>query len=275
MFANFSNLNADFKRFELSTLLVQYYTPPIRWKGDPKGHIGSTDTFFFVLEGECCLVIENEPYILHRGDIAFLPRNKMRLYSTFKNNLSMYEINFNASIDGENWYDALKLKNSNYVVNTSNIDYISKLFEDSIRYEYKKNIYYDLISCINLSAIIKEYITIRYLQDKLMKPFVNIINIMNENLGKTLTLNELANVACMQPNYFLKKFNATYSMPPIAYFNKLKIYHSMSILISTQLPICDVAKQIGIQDASYYVRMFKKYCELTPSEYRQMFNNNQ
>jgi uncharacterized protein YabN with tetrapyrrole methylase and pyrophosphatase domain len=39
---------------------VHLYIPPIVWKGDSVGHIGTFDVFFLVLEGECFLKIDSE-----------------------------------------------------------------------------------------------------------------------------------------------------------------------------------------------------------------------
>ena len=52
------------------------YSPPLVWKGDRVGHIGINDTFFFVLEGECFINIDNEYSIIRPGQLAFLPKGR-------------------------------------------------------------------------------------------------------------------------------------------------------------------------------------------------------
>ena len=78
------------------------YVPPMVWKGDPIGHIGTNDTFFFVLEGECFLKVESEYSVIKSGQLAFLPKGKMRSYTQVSNAFSMYEMSFSANVGERN-----------------------------------------------------------------------------------------------------------------------------------------------------------------------------
>ena len=43
---------------------VHLHANPVTWKGDPIGHIGARDAFFYVAKGECYVRIENESFII-------------------------------------------------------------------------------------------------------------------------------------------------------------------------------------------------------------------
>ena len=60
-------------------------------------------------------------------------------------------------------------------------------------------------------------------------------------------------------------------MPPLAYLNRLRIYHAMERLTATQDSIEDIARSSGIPDSSYFARVFKKYTGCSPTEYRSAF----
>ena len=54
----FAYLNPTIQGISVSPKKAQLYIPPIKWRGDPKGHIGVYDTFFYVVSGECSLMID-------------------------------------------------------------------------------------------------------------------------------------------------------------------------------------------------------------------------
>ncbi len=86
----------NLENISLTPSNTSLYVSPILWKGDPVGHVGYNDVFFFVLEGECYLNIESETHILRRGQLALLPKGKLRRYTQMSENFAMYEMSFSA-----------------------------------------------------------------------------------------------------------------------------------------------------------------------------------
>ena len=60
-------------------------------------------------------------------------------------------------------------------------------------------------------------------------------------------------------------------MPPLAYLNNIRMYKAMSLLAGTEESIEKIAKSVGIADASYFARMFKKHTGVSPTEYKNIF----
>ncbi len=251
--------------------IVQLYFPPINWKGDPKGHIGNSDAFFFVMSGECCVILDNECHILRSGDLVYMPKGKMRAYFSMCRELTMYEINFEAYVNTKPWNEALGIDNSFPVVHSDNGEYIAKLFEDSLRYEMNKDPMYDVIFCTNIAMVMKEFIIKHTEKRKLTASFDDVIRYMHSNIDKAIKLEELAAICYMQPTYFIKKFKASFGESPIVYFNKLKVYKAMTLFASTDMSVYEVSRAVGVEDNSYFSRMFKKLCNMTPTEYKGMF----
>ncbi len=54
-----------------------------------------------------------------------------------------------------------------------------------------------------------------------------------------------------------------------AWIDIVRIQHAKRLLSSTSLPIIDVAASVGIEDQSYFARLFKKETSLTPSAFRK------
>ena len=254
---------------------VALFVPPIQWKGDPAGHIGQLDTFFWVLSGECYMTIEQESFLVKAGQMAFMPKGKMRTYSSLSEDLVLYEMNFEAVIDGENWYTRLRMPFENYVIDVEDVDTVSKWFETSLRHEVNKNAVYDLVWCSNLMNILTTYVVERTRRDKRVLPFRDVIRHMDKQVYGSVTVEELARLACMQPTYFIRRFKAAFGATPIAYFNKLKVYKAMTLLLSTDDSFQKIAASLGLTDAAYFSRMFRKYCNISPTKYRQLFQNRE
>lgn len=251
---------------------IKLYVPPIIWKGDSAGHIGINDIFFFVLEGECFLNVDSQSHIVRPGQLAYLPKGKMRAYTHVSERFSMYEMAFEAKVNGENLMSTLGLDEYNFVVDVPNTKEMTTLFENSSRKELNKNPIYDVGWCANIINIIKIYAEERSRQtDKDGLLFKPVLEYIHQNIDKNITIENLSSAAYIQPTYFIKKFKNSFGLPPIAYLNRERVFKAMGLLAKTELSISQISTSVGISDVSYFARMFKKHCKVTPSEYRAEF----
>lgn len=260
------------KEMSVKPIETCLYVPPIVWKGDTVGHIGTNDVFFYVLEGECFLNIENKNFIVRPGQLAYLPKGKMRAYTHASDNFVMYEMAFYAGAGDKNLMEVLSLMEEDFVIDAPDKDEMSRLFETSHIKELHRNPLYDVGWCANIINIIKIYATERKNQScaerKLFRP---VVEYMTEHVDKNLKTEDMAKLVHMQTTYFIKRFKKTYGLPPIGYFNRMKVYKAMTALAGTDMPIEQIAQSVGITDSAYFARMFKKYCNITPSKYRAEF----
>ena len=267
----FSYLKPTLDSISVSPKMVQLFVPPIKWHGDPKGHIGTYDTFFFVALGECSLSIDGSTVILKSGDLAFLPKGKLRAYSNMTHSISLYEMNFSAEINNKNWFEALSLESDSYVVRPENTEEIKALFEASVRYEFNKSMLYDVTHASNLLKLINIYAFELTKKNDLTAPFRAVIDKMKRGLDKEIKVASLAELCFMEETYFIKKFKRALGDTPITYLNKLRIYEAMRLLTEGELSLSDIAHKVGIYDSSYFSKLFKAYTTLTPGEYREIF----
>ena len=47
-----------------------------------------------------------------------------------------------------------------------------------------------------------------------------------------------------------------------------------SLLTATDASMQSIAVRLGIADAAYFSRMFRKYCSISPIKYRQLFRGD-
>ena len=100
-----------------------------------------------------------------------------------------------------------------------------------------------------------------------MLQFKKVISMIEENYSSTITLNDLSKVAGMTPKYFCKFFQSMSNKTPIEYLNLYRIESACEQLLSTDLPVTDIAINCGFNDVSYFIKTFKKYKGVTPKQY--------
>ena len=55
----------------------------------------------------------------------------------------------------------------------------------------------------------------------------------------------------------------------VEYLNELRIEKAKELLKDVRYKTYEVAEKVGIPDAHYFSRLFKKYVGMTPTEYRE------
>lgn len=95
------------------------------------------------------------------------------------------------------------------------------------------------------------------------------IQLMQENIEKTITLNDMASFAKLSVTHFSALFRKKTGHSPIEYFNHLKIQKACQYLIFTTLTIKELSRNVGVDDQYYFSRMFTRLMGVSPSEYRK------
>lgn len=255
-----------------------FHVPPLKYEGDRLGHIGFADAFFWMIEGEMFLMIEDKSYIVSKGQLAFLPKKKMRTYTPSTDNCVIYELTFSASIDGKNIMEHFGIDfetaKETFIVDIPNGDELTRIFERATRFGYYQEPFVTIELYSTLLNVIYFYLR-NYkqtnLEDKIL--FAPILTYMDQHLTEDITVNDLCKMVHMQSAYFVTRFKNAFKYPPITYLNNLRLYHAMTYLLRDNTSVDQIAQKTGFKDNSYFTRKFKKFTGLTPTEYRKLFNS--
>ncbi len=253
-------------------LYSHFYVPPISWKGDPVGHIGTNDTFFWLAEGEAILFVDTEFYHMTAGQLAFLPKGKTRKYTNITKEISLYTTAFEAEASGFNLMKGLGLYEAAYVVTIENTEEMNRLFESSSYLGAQKDPIHNIVWSANILNIIQIYYSGRLMKNALEDTrFQPVVDYMKLHMEQPMTIEDLAYLVHMKPTYFIRRFKQTYGLSPMSYLKSLRVHKAMELLLSTEASIEDIARMVGIEDPAYFARWFKKSCGLAPSEYKKLF----
>lgn len=97
----------------------------------------------------------------------------------------------------------------------------------------------------------------------------SVLEYIELHYGNSLTLQNLADTAGMNPRYFCRFFRSITHQTPMDYVNMYRIEKAAQMLLSTRLPVTDICMQCGFNDSSNFIKVFKKYKGTTPNQFRK------
>ncbi|WP_375748543.1 helix-turn-helix transcriptional regulator [Vibrio sp. HN007] len=97
-------------------------------------------------------------------------------------------------------------------------------------------------------------------------PINKAIRIMNSVSGSNLKIADVAEEVDMSLSNFSQKFKVVTNHSPKDYITKLKLHKSKKYLNS--LSVTDTAYEVGYDNISHFIRLFKKEFGMTPKQYQ-------
>jgi len=95
------------------------------------------------------------------------------------------------------------------------------------------------------------------------------IHFMNSNLERPILLGEMASVARLSPSHLSHLFKTQTGLSPGEYLRRLRMEKASHLLATTLLSIKEIMAMVGYNNRSNFLRHFRRYFDLAPSEYRQ------
>jgi two-component system response regulator YesN len=86
---------------------------------------------------------------------------------------------------------------------------------------------------------------------------------------ETLSLQEVAGQVHMSPAYFSRSFKEEMGESFIQYLTRLRMEKAKQLLEDPNRKTYDIAEEVGYTDYPHFAKVFKKYCGMTPTEYRK------
>lgn len=96
-----------------------------------------------------------------------------------------------------------------------------------------------------------------------------VLSFIRKNYSSQLTLEQIADIAGMSPKYFCYFFKEMTQKSPISYLNSYRIERAAGKLLSTDLPVTEIAFSCGFNDLSYFIKTFKSIKGITPNGFRK------
>lgn len=98
-----------------------------------------------------------------------------------------------------------------------------------------------------------------------------IIMYLHTNYQNKITIEDLTKISHINRTTLSEKFRASMGMSIKDYLIKLRIKLASVMLRDTMLPVSEIMYRVGFNEANHFCRMFKKYMDCSPSDYRKEF----
>ncbi|WP_159471439.1 AraC family transcriptional regulator [Dyadobacter sp. 3J3] len=96
---------------------------------------------------------------------------------------------------------------------------------------------------------------------------IESINYINTNLSENLTVNDLAERAGQNKDYFSRIFQEHTASRPLSYIQQKRVEKAQFLIITTDLSLSQIASDTGFESLSYFSRIFKNITGQTPGSY--------
>jgi AraC family transcriptional regulator len=96
-----------------------------------------------------------------------------------------------------------------------------------------------------------------------------VVEYIEENLADDVSLDTLAGIAGLSPNYFLAAFRQATGRTPHRYVTELRVARACELLHDPRRPITEVSLAVGFSSQSHLTEVFRRTMKTTPAAYRR------
>jgi AraC family transcriptional regulator len=97
---------------------------------------------------------------------------------------------------------------------------------------------------------------------------------MHEQFRDNLRMSELADHAGVHPVHMARVFRAQEGRTPGDYLQRLRVRAACHLLRDRDYPLAIIAAECGFADQSHFTRVFRKFTETTPAQFRRALASN-
>lgn len=101
------------------------------------------------------------------------------------------------------------------------------------------------------------------------KSLKEVVDYIHDHYQEDFGITELAILTGFSARYFSELFKVSTGYSPFDYLLKFRMSKASELLLSTKLPIFDVALRTGFSSPNNFSRAFRRYYSISPSEYRK------
>lgn len=234
------------------------------------------------------VTVTNQSFTLHPGDILIIPPHLLHSIESKKGArfIGLFNIDMlNAFSDFKTLTPALltpHLLNPELAPQT--YDKVYKTFMKIIDYYFSNEIMWEFSiysEILKLLALIGQYRYGNPLHDSKLdksasenyEKFATLLTYVDSHYANEITLEQAASLVGFSKFHFSRLFKEFTNCTFYDYLSQTRI-QAAKRLLSTGTSITDIAFQTGFNSLTSFCRCFKKYTDLSPSEYRDLYEKS-
>ena len=244
----------------------------------------------YVHEGSAQFHIDDHYFNSHKGDIVLIRPNALHsIHPIEQQRHYMDAINFHLDLMG---YSAMDHASIHYLQPLYNgqLDFVHVIKPTDQAYEeihqcllatmetgYCQKKYYEFQLKAQLNQLFyllfengyiisKELSAEGYRKEEKIR---SIIDYINEHYQEELSIDQLSGICGYSPTHFMNFFKKHLGVSCIEYLIQFRLRKAAELLQHSTLSVLEISSQSGFNNLSNFNRQFKKYYQMTPSQYRR------
>ncbi|CAG7651485.1 Arabinose operon regulatory protein [Paenibacillus solanacearum] len=233
---------------------------------------------YYIESGEGRLTVGGQELFPQPGQMVFAPAGLPQSFSAThpERTYQKYWCHFNSNISFMNLFTLCKLP---YGLTMDDPSGVIAAFERLVtasksQHGPAKSIriqaaLLDLISCYMEQAVLETPKASSTLTSSKLSAVLQYIDI---NLIKDMSIAELAEQVHHHPNYFIRFFKNHLGVTPMTYIYERRMEKAKQLIMSSDMPIGEVARATGFHDIFHFSKTFKKRLGVAPTEFRSLYS---
>ncbi|NGP45549.1 AraC family transcriptional regulator [Bacillaceae bacterium SIJ1] len=258
-----------------------FFTYSVGWFACKPNYVTKRDPLFgfqlkYVIKGKGKVVWHEKTFTVSEGDIFYLDLNQHHHYYADPDDpFEVLWIHFGGR-QAEDYFQLLNGNNSP-VFRTHDPDNMHSLFFQLYDLIEKRHVGHEAKASAVITNILTDMIVSRMKGDShelslktpsYPDPIQHAIYYIEHHFAEPLKLEDIAKEMMLSPFYFSRLFKRTTGYTVIEYLQKFRINQAKYLLTKTNKTIGEIAEKTGFTEQSYFGKLFKRYEQQTPMEYR-------
>lgn len=230
-------------------------------------HTHNSFELIHLMEGRLQVIIDNNSFILSKNQYILILPNQAHSFINIdycKTSLCVFS---NDTLP--DFYNlTLNLEAINPIFYIDELENIPLLLIKSKDKFYRKSILYLVASKFNNNT------TYTNRNTKFSTFVQEVLNFIENNYKKNITLSDLAKEIGYDYNYTSNLFNSTFKTNFLKLVNTFRLDSAIQMLTDTDTKIIDIALDCGFGSTRTFNRSFFELKKMSPNDYRKMNKNN-
>ena len=223
----------------------------------------------YTYEGSGCITYEGKTYELFPGDGALVDCRKPHQYKTLKKRWVHGDLHFWGG-NSETMYFGL-FENRPSIFHISRTASWQNMLEDILREQTTSTMGRDYLISMKMNELLNYAYSDMAKQSGIEIP--DNIRLLQQYIEQhfldNITIDAMAKLACTSKFHLIRQFRQYTGFTPHQYILHLKMSQAENLLVNTNYPVFRVGIMSGFPTESNFLSLFRKYHNVTPSEYRR------
>ena len=248
----------------------------------------------YVVSGEGIFYTDLKPIQVKKGDIMIIPPFSLHSGKPLNDFCECKTLVFNLDFLKTTTADSISIKYLNPILDRTctfpllikkeeqfhkellkSFVSITKTFEKqewAYELEIKSELFRILALMFNKKLIVQNILENDI--EKKSEKIKSIIAYVKKHYRSNITITEVANYLDYSEHHFCRFFKSQTGLTFIEYLNSVRLNAAATLLNNTDKSISDISFEVGFENLSYFIRIFKKKFIVTPLKYRQYLQLN-